>query len=118
MTLREKQSIFAFLTARLMLFMNENGYEFTYGEAKRSDEEALRLSKLGIGSKNSLHRKSLAIDLNLFKNGKYLDKTEDHRMFGEWWERQHTNCRWGGHFKTSNGNTDGNHYEFTENPWR
>lgn len=116
MSLRQKQSIFAFLSARLMLYMNENGYEFTYGETYRSPEEAARLVKLykaGKGPKatlNSLHSKKLAIDLNLFKNGKYLSDTESHRMFGEWWERQHINCRWGGRYG------DGNHYEFLEKP--
>ena len=118
MTLRQRQSIFAFLTARLMIFMNENGYEFTYGEAYRSPEEALRLYNLykaGKGpraTKNSLHTKKLAIDLNLFKDGKFLSSTESHRFFGEWWEKQHPNCRWGGRFN------DGNHYEFTEMNWR
>lgn len=115
MTLRQKQSIFAFLVARLLIHMNENGFEFTFGEAYRSPEEAMRLSKLGVGAKSSLHTKKLAIDINLFKDGKYLDKTEDHKEFGIWWEKQHPNCRWGGSFKQRK---DGNHYEFTDLPWR
>lgn len=112
MTLRQKQSTFAFLVARLLLFMNERGYEFTLGEAYRSPEEAARLAKLKIGIRNSFHIKKLAIDINLFKNGKYLSSSESHRLFGEWWERQHPNCRWGGRWD------DGNHYEFTELTWR
>lgn len=107
MTLRQKQSIFAFNVARLILFMNESGYEFTLGDARRSIEEAQRLGKA-----DSLHTKQLAIDINLFKDGKYLSSTESHRIFGEWWERQHLRCRWGGRFN------DGNHYEFTEKDWR
>lgn len=108
MTLRQKQSIFAFLVARLLIFMNEAGYEFTFGDAYRSPEEAARLARLGVGIKNSLHTKRLAIDINLFKDGKYLSKTESHRLFGDWWEQQHINCRWGGRYG------DGNHYEFLE----
>jgi hypothetical protein len=46
MTLRQKQSIFIFLVARLIIFAYENGYEMTFGEAYRSPEEALRLTKL------------------------------------------------------------------------
>lgn len=108
MKLREKQSIFAFLVARLLIFMHQEGYEFTFGDAYRSPEEAARLARLGKGIKDSLHTKRLAIDINLFKNGKYLTSTESHKMFGDWWEHQHKNCRWGGKYN------DGNHYEFLE----
>ena len=43
-----------------------------------------------------------AVDLNLFKAGKYVALTEDHRPLGEWWESQ--GGAWGGRFE------DGNHY--------
>lgn len=112
MTLRQKQSRFAFLIARLLIFISENDYEVTFGETYRTPEQAKLNEKKGTGVRNSLHTKRLAIDLNLFKDGKYLSSTESHRLFGEWWERQHSNCRWGGRFK------DGNHYEFTELVWR
>lgn len=104
MTLREKQSLFAVLVARLIQFATALGFELTFGEALRSPEEALRLAKLGKGITNSLHILKLAIDLNLFKDGVYLSSTEAHRPLGEWWERQHPLCRWGGRFG------DGNHY--------
>jgi hypothetical protein len=112
MTLRQKQSLFVFLIARLILFANENKLELTFGEAYRSPEEAKRQSKLGKGIENSLHIKRLAVDLNLFKDGKYLSSTESHRILGEWWERQHPLCRWGGRWN------DGNHYEVNEYYWR
>lgn len=107
MTLREKQSIFARLAAQLILKINRDGFECTLGEAYRSPEEAARLAKLGIGIKSSLHSLKLAIDINLFKDGKYLSSTESHRIFGEWWEQLSTDeyeCAWGGRFD------DGNHY--------
>jgi hypothetical protein len=107
MTLREKQSLFAILVAQLIQYMTGLGYEATLGEAWRSPEEAARLAKLGKGSARSLHCQKLAIDINLFKDGKYLSKTEDHLHFGEWWERQHALCTWGGRFE------DGNHYSIT-----
>jgi len=112
MTLRQKQSLFTFLVARLIIFAKDNGYEITLGEAKRTTEQAALNAKKGIGIKNSLHIKQLAIDLNLFKDGKYLSSTESHRLLGEWWERQHSLCRWGGRW------SDGNHYEVTETEWR
>lgn len=112
MTLRQKQSLFTFLTARLIIFANENGYELTYSETYRPPEMAEIYAHRGTGIKDSLHIKRLAVDFNLFKDGKYLDKSEDHKMLGEWWERQHELCRWGGRWK------DGNHYELTEKAWR
>jgi len=107
MTLRQKQSKFVALVARLINFAIGEGYELTFGEAYRSPEEAERLANLGKGIPGSLHTIKLAIDLNLFKDGEFLDKTEDHRILGEWWERQSGKdfkCEWGGHFG------DGNHY--------
>ena len=112
MTLREKQSIFTYLVAKLIIFANDNGYELTFGETYRTPEQAALNAKKGIGIKNSLHTKRLAIDLNLFKDGKYLSSTESHKLLGEWWENQHQLCRWGGRFN------DGNHYEMTEKEWR
>jgi hypothetical protein len=107
MTLRERQSLFVALVASLILEAHKAGYELTFGEAYRSPEEAERLAKLGKGIKNSLHCHRLAIDFNLFKDGKYLSSTESHRPLGDWWEAQHPLCRWGGHFSRA----DGNHYE-------
>ena len=105
MTLRQKQSLFALLVAQLILQADALGYFVTFGECYRSPEEAARLANLGLGIKNSLHTKRLAIDLNLFnREGKYLSSTESHRPLGEWWERQHSACRWGGRFN------DGGHY--------
>lgn len=56
--------------------------------------------------KGSWHEKGLAIDLNLFKDGKYLTSTESHRELGELWES--LGGTWGGRFK------DGNHYSWNE----
>lgn len=109
MTLREKQSIFVLKVASLIRHANTLGYQLTFGEAYRSPEEAARLAGLGRGIKGSLHTQRLAIDLNLFKNGTYLDSTEAYRPLGEWWERQSTpeyTCSWGGRFG------DGNHFSF------
>jgi hypothetical protein len=110
MTLREKQSIFVFLISKLITFAYESGYELTFGECWRSPEEALRLSNADKGIKNSLHTVRLAIDLLLFKNGKYLTKSTDYQVLGEWWERQSTTdytCTWGGRFG------DGNHFSIS-----
>ena len=130
-TLGQKQRRFVRLVNKLITFAHDNGYELSFGEAKRSDEQAeinalgtmgrahlavllaqhdLRplanaiSNNAGSGIRNSLHENSLAIDLNLFKDGKYLSETEDHRQLGEYWESLDDDCCWGGRFK------DGNHY--------
>jgi len=105
LTLRQKQSIFARLIANLIIYAYDEGYEITLGHALRSREEAGRL-----GMRNSLHTLKLAIDLNLFLNGKYLSSTKSHLPLGLWWEAQSTKayaCTWGGRFK------DGNHYSIS-----
>ena len=104
MTLREKQSLFVHLVAQLIFEAQMRGYALTFGEAWRPPETAALYAKQKKGIANSLHTQRLAIDLNLFKDGKYLPSTEAHRPLGEWWEQQHELCRWGGRFK------DGNHY--------
>lgn len=117
MTLRQRQSLFALLMAKLIAHAYELGYEVTLGEAYRSPEEAARLAKAGKGIARSLHCDRLAIDLHLFRDGVWLTKTEDHRELGEWWEGLHADCRWGGRFMDSQGRPkpDGNHYSMTYN---
>lgn len=94
-TLRQKQSRFARMVARLLSHIYEMGYEVTLGDAYRDP-------RVPYGHPTSLHRKRLAIDLNLFRDGHFLQATEDHRPIGEWWEAQ--GGAWGGRFN------DGNHY--------
>lgn len=98
MTLRQKQSKFASMVALLIQFAYEQGYEITFGDAWAHDGH----------KKGSFHYKRLAIDLNLFKNGKYLSSTKAHTELGEFWES--IQGTWGGRFK----NPDGNHYSYTE----
>ena len=109
-SLREKQSRFALLVARLIQEADRRGYAVTFGEAYRSPEEAARLAKAGKGISKSLHTQRLAIDLNLFKDGVYLGASEAYRPLGEWWEGQSTTeiqCCWGGRFTPR---SDGNHF--------
>jgi len=110
MTLRERQFIFALNVAKLIEYIYSQGYTVTFGEAYRTPEMAEIYAKQGKGIKNSLHTKRLAIDLNLFKDGKYLSDVESHRMFGVYWEKLHPHNRWGGRFRIG----DGNHYEMQE----
>lgn len=105
MTLRQQQSQFAVMAARLILHAESLGYEVTLGDAFRDPRLHGEMGvRRGYGAPNSFHKQRLAIDLNLFKNGRYLAGTEAHRPLGEWWEQN--GGTWGGRFK----NPDGNHY--------
>lgn len=107
MTLREKQSKFARMVADLIIHIYDQGYEVTLGDAYR-DPRAF--GDYGVtlcyGSACSFHKYRLAIDLNLFKDGKLLQGTEAHLPIGVWWECQ--GGTWGGRFR------DGNHYSLGE----
>ena len=52
-------------------------------------------------------KQRLAIDLNLFRDGKYLTLTSDHAPLGAYWQR--LGGTWGGDFN------DGNHYSLAFN---
>lgn len=106
-TLRDHQSLFMRLVPRLIDYAYQSGYELTGGELWRTSEQAALNAAAGKGISNSLHRDRLAIDLNLFKDGKFLANSADHRPLGEFWEQLHPLCKWGGRFG------DGNHYSIT-----
>ena len=92
MILRQKQSLFAKKLALLLMYAYEIGYEVTLGDAYAHDGHM----------ENSLHYERLAIDLNLFRNGRYLTKTEHYESLGLFWES--IGGSWGGRFD------DGNHF--------
>lgn len=109
--LRTKQARFVRLVAKLIDYAYANGYELAFGEAWRTAEQAAwNAQKKGTGIVNSLHCDRLAIDLNLFRNGTYLDGSEHHRPLGKYWETLAEDCAWGGRFKPK---PDGNHYSLT-----
>jgi hypothetical protein len=130
MTLGEKQKLFVRLYSQWLVWALSKGYEFSFGEAKRSDEQSeinaigqagreivarlveksfprlamtLRNNGKNNGIRFSAHGNQLAMDMNAFKKGVYLTKTEDWTELGEYWESLHPLCRWGGRFN------DGNH---------
>lgn len=86
------QKRFAAMLPKLMQWIIDNGYEFTVGDA---------YAKVGHRF-NSNHYIRLAIDLNLFKDGHYLQKTSEYKDAGEFWES--IGGAWGGRFD------DGNHF--------
>lgn len=103
MTLGNMQRKFTLMIAQLIVFAYSRGYELTFGDAYRDPRVFGEVGQtLGYGRANSLHKMRLAVDLNLFKDGKWLQTTDDHRELGEFWES--LGGSWGGRFQ------DGNHY--------
>lgn len=112
MNLIEKQKAFSMFVARLINQANYLGFELTLGEVWRPPEMAHKYAQQGKGISNSLHSLKLAIDLNLFRDGKFLTRTPDYQELGEWWENQSIQgirCCWGGRFG------DGNHFSIEHN---
>ena len=102
-TLRQKQSRFMRMLPDLIDKALELGYDITLGDGFRDPRVFGDIGvKIGYGHAKSCHKLRLAIDLNLFKDGKFLEGTEAHKPLGEYWESQ--GGTWGGRFQ------DGNHY--------
>lgn len=105
-TTRQKQSRFARNIAKLIEYAYSIGYEITFGECWRSPEQAKWNAAQGIGTTNSLHIERLAIDLNLFKDGRFITDSEGHSLLGAFWKSLGPDFRWGGDFTKK----DYNHY--------
>lgn len=110
MTLLETQVAFTSLVPRLIDKAFASGFEVTLGDAYRDPRvHGVPGVKMGYSHPKSGHKNRLAIDLNLFVDGTFVQSTEVHKTLGEWWEQQHPLARWGGRFN------DGNHYSFEYN---
>jgi hypothetical protein len=108
-SLSKKQQRFSWLLAKLIFYANEAGYGVTMGECWRTPEQAAANARTGKGIANSVHCDRLAVDINLFRDGKYLTDGKHYKILGDWWVAQCEDCRWGGLFPRK----DFNHYSFT-----
>ena len=109
MTTSEKQQLFTVMIGRLILWADEHGFRLTFGEAYRTPEQAKLNAKKGSGIVNSLHTQRLAVDFNLFINGKYETDSAKYLPLGEFWES--IGGTWGGRFSRP----DGNHFSLEHN---
>lgn len=103
MTLGQKQRKLTRMIAQLIIFAYDSGYELTFGDAYRDPRVHGEVGqKKSYSAANSVHKERLAVDFNLFKDGRFLTSTEDHLPLGLYWES--LGGSWGGRFN------DGNHY--------
>jgi len=94
---------FTRMVPKLIAQAHALGYEATLGDGFRDPRLHGDFGvKRGYGAAKSQHKRRLAIDLLLFKDGKYLTDTKDYAPLGLWWEQQ--GGAWGGRFE------DGNHF--------
>ena len=110
MTLSQKQRKCSQLIGQLIGWAYENGYEIVLGHAWRTKEEQLAYYNSGASKvKVGKHPKCLAIDINLFKDGKYLTETPDYKPLGDYWKSLDSECVWGGDW-----GWDGGHFQYTK----
>ena len=105
LSLGDTQRVFTLMVADLIEFAYENGYELTFGDAYRDPRAFGRVgtNKPGVyGRARSTHKRRLAVDFNLFKDGVYLTQSADYLELGLYWES--LGGSWGGRF------ADGNHF--------
>jgi len=103
MSLLQLQWRFAKMVPRLLDKAHELGFEVAIGDVFRDPRvHGAFGEKAGYGRSRSCHKLKLAVDLNLFRDGVFLQETSEHLQLGEWWESQ--GGSWGGRFG------DGNHY--------
>lgn len=116
MGLLQEQFLFSRHVALLLPKAHELGFEFSLGEVLRTaDQQAIYVKRGASQTSNSMHLKKLAIDLNLFVDGK-LATAEQIRPLGKWWESLDPKNRWGGSWrgKVESGVSkfvDGPHFE-------
>jgi hypothetical protein len=93
--LGKKQEEFSRALVLLLMYMHSEGFQTRLGDTYPGKFEHAPGGKHPLG---------LAIDINLFRDGVYLTKTEDHEKFGKFWVA--LGGIWGGDWE------DGNHYEW------
>lgn len=109
-SLGSKQKRFMRLVPRLIDKAHELGFEVTAGDLYRDPRVHGAVGvKMGYGHPKSAHKNRLAIDLNLFKDGKYITDDTGHKELGEWWKQQADDCCAGTDFG------DPNHYSLMFN---
>lgn len=104
MTLREARITFTAGLVELIRWGNSHpDWQIALGRDFDEANEKLRHKK------GSLHYLGLANDLALYIKGEYQTATEAYYVLGQHWEAMNKNFRWGGRFKSA----DGNHFSFT-----
>lgn len=105
------------MVAKLIEYAYSKGYGLTFGEAWRPPEMQILYVTKGLSrTVHSKHTQRLAVDFNLFKNGKYIRDPWQYLELGKFWES--LGGRWGGRFGVRKEEYDkkigfdANHFEY------
>lgn len=109
-TLSQKQRRFTRMVGALIQWADLQGFELTFGEVWRTDaQQALYRTEGKSKAVRSRHQDRLAVDFNLFKNGRYMSSSSAYAPLGEFWKSLDSGCVWGGDWEQLQ---DGNHFEY------
>ena len=90
MTLGQKQELFSRMLPIFYLYVQFLGYQIRSGDLFRSPKVFGEMGEsLGYGHRNSAHKMKLAIDVNLTKDGVYLqgkDAEDAHNLLHDFWD--------------------------------
>lgn len=115
MSLSKKQQRFTQCIGLLIHYAYTKGYALTLGDAYRDPRvHGKEGEKVAYGAANSQHKRRMAIDLNLFVDGKYITDGNHpaYKDLGEYWKSLDGDCAWGGDFG------DANHFSFEHNGFK
>ena len=111
MGLNSKQARFTRCVGKLISHAFATRREVILAEAYRTKEQAQWYKDKGVGILNSAHRKKLAVDLFVYKNGTISWNQDDYTFLGNYWKSLDPDARWGGDFS----NRDAVHFSFEHN---
>ena len=99
MTLGENQEKFMQDVEKLLSYLHQNDYSVRGGELERTQAQQEIYYNTGKSkTMNSNHLKRCAIDLHIFKAGKWLQTKQELQEIGNYWESLNSSNRWGGNF--------------------
>jgi len=87
MRLSDKQIRFTKMIAQLIIYADSLGYGLTFGDAYRSPKVfGERGEEKGYGEAYSNHKVRLAVDFNLFIDGRYVTEDKPYQYLHDFWK--------------------------------
>jgi len=109
MTLSQKQQYFGDMFTILLVWAKLKGYKFSIGEVFRPPEmQRIYEEQKKTWTSYSRHQDKLAVDLFLYKNGRFSNSIADYRPLAKFWKMLDEKNRWGGDWSTK----DIYHFEY------
>lgn len=104
MTLRQKRCEFTLCKAKLIIWINAQGWQVASGEGYVALTDAADGDYDGPHKKGGAHYTGLAEDLLLYIEGQYVSDGSNlvWQTIGTMWESMHVLARWGGRFHDAN----------------